>query len=190
MTIYPSKLNSRIHHSYQMTNPKFLKQKTNQSQSKIIRAALLAVLLVFAPYSLNFNSYYSVFLNYNNANANMLNKFKDGFYFEKYSTADEAKEALLELHPIGSDVGDLVKTLEGANGKFINSINRKDLLSNPVREKEYFSEDVSKTASVKYRYEYDTGIWLINPITWFVSIYCDSNNNITNLHLSRSYMGL
>lgn len=50
----------------------------------------------------------------NNANANMFNKFRDGFYFEKYDTAEEAKAALLELHPIGSDVGELVGTLEGA----------------------------------------------------------------------------
>ena len=50
----------------------------------------------------------------NCANANMFNKFRKGFYFEKYSTAEELKTALLELHPIGSDVGELVRTLEGA----------------------------------------------------------------------------
>ena len=50
----------------------------------------------------------------NNANANMFNKFKNGFYFEKYKTAEEAKAALLELHPIGSDVEGVVRTLTGA----------------------------------------------------------------------------
>jgi len=34
----------------------------------------------------------------------MFNKFKKGFYFEKYKTAEEAESALLELHPIGSDI--------------------------------------------------------------------------------------
>ena len=125
-----------------------------------------------------------------NSEANMFNKFKKGFYFEKYKTAEEAKAVLLELHPIGSNVDGLVKRLEGANGKFIDSINRKDLSSNPVREKEYFSENISKKASIKYRYEYETGVWLLNPITWFVGIYCDDNNVIADLHLSRSYMGL
>ena len=53
----------------------------------------------------------------NNANANMLNKFKKGFYFEKYENAEEAQKALLELHPIGSDVEELVKTLDIATSK-------------------------------------------------------------------------
>ena len=53
----------------------------------------------------------------NNANANMLNKFKKGFYFEKYENAEEAQKALLELHPIGSDVEDLVSTLDAAGGR-------------------------------------------------------------------------
>ena len=47
----------------------------------------------------------------------MFNKFKNGFYFEKYKTAEEAKAALLELHPIGSDVEGVVRTLEAAGGK-------------------------------------------------------------------------
>ena len=50
------------------------------------------------------------------ANANMFNRFKKGFYFEKYKTADEAKDALLDMHPIGSDVSELIKTLERAGG--------------------------------------------------------------------------
>jgi len=125
----------------------------------------------------------------NNAEANMLNKFKKGFYFEKYKTAEEAKAALLELHPIGSDVDGLVRTLEGADAKFINSINRKDLLSDPVKEREYFHE-VSNSASLMREYQYKFGIPLVNPMMWFILIYCDDNNHITNLHLSRSYMGL
>jgi hypothetical protein len=52
-----------------------------------------------------------------NSNADMFNKFKKGFYFEKYKTADEMKETLLELHPIGSSIDGLIKTLEKAGGK-------------------------------------------------------------------------
>jgi len=127
--------------------------------------------------------------NSNNANANMFNKFKKGFYFEKYKTAEEAKSDLLELHPIGSDVEGLIRTLEGADAKFINSINRKDLLSDPVKEREYFYE-VSKSASIRHRYEYKFGIPLVNPMKWFILIYCDENNFITDIYLNRSYMGL
>jgi hypothetical protein len=54
---------------------------------------------------------------HNQANANMFNRFKKGFYFEKYSNPEEAKEALLKLHPIGSDVVALVRTLEMAGGR-------------------------------------------------------------------------
>ena len=47
----------------------------------------------------------------NQANANMFKK--KGFYFEKYSNSEEAREALLKLHPVGSGVWELMKTLEG-----------------------------------------------------------------------------
>ena len=53
----------------------------------------------------------------NNAGANVLNKLRKGFYFEKYKTVEEAKAALLELHPIGSDVDALIKTLERVGAK-------------------------------------------------------------------------
>ncbi|MES2677734.1 MAG: hypothetical protein V4612_05420 [Pseudomonadota bacterium] len=62
----------------------------------------------------------------NQANANMFNRFKKGFYFEKYGDSEDARvsgdgggvrKALLKLHPIGSDVRELVKTLEKAGAK-------------------------------------------------------------------------
>ena len=46
------------------------------------------------------------------AEAKIFNRFKKGFYFEKYKTAAEAEEKLLKLHPIESPVDDLVITLE------------------------------------------------------------------------------
>jgi hypothetical protein len=54
---------------------------------------------------------------YNNADAIMFNKFKRGFYFEKYDDGNEAKNALLKIHPVGSDIEDLFETLRkaGAN---------------------------------------------------------------------------
>ena len=62
----------------------------------------------------------------NDANANMFNKFKKGFYFEKYKTAEEARTALLELHPVGSNVGELVRTLERAGGVENTPRDKKD----------------------------------------------------------------
>ena len=55
-----------------------------------------------------------------NANQNFSNRFKEGFYFEKYGDAEEARAALLELHSIGTDIAALRSTLEksGAHSLF------------------------------------------------------------------------
>jgi hypothetical protein len=80
-----------------------------------------------------------VIISTSNANANIFNKFKKGFYFEKYSTAEEAKAALLELHPIGSDVGELVKTLERAGAKVKKyKTSKAEILSYPDSKVEYY----------------------------------------------------
>jgi len=60
-----------------------------------------------------------------NANQNFSNRFKEGFYFEKYSDAEEARAALLELHPIGSDVVALSRTLEKAGARHIPSTKKE-----------------------------------------------------------------
>ena len=39
---------------------------------------------------------------------------KEGFRFEDYKTAEEAQAALLELHPVGEDYTNIVKSLENA----------------------------------------------------------------------------
>ena len=58
-----------------------------------------------------------------NANQNFSNRFKEGFYFEKYSNAKEARAALLKLHPIGSDIAALHRTLENAGAGKHTGIN-------------------------------------------------------------------
>ena len=57
------------------------------------------------------------------ANQNFSNRFKEGFYFEKYSDAEEARVALLELHPIGSDMTALDRSLKSAGAYDIQGIN-------------------------------------------------------------------
>ena len=42
----------------------------------------------------------------------LVSKLSPGFRFEKYKTAEDAKRALLQLHPVGSDVDDLIETLK------------------------------------------------------------------------------
>jgi hypothetical protein len=106
----------------------------------------------------------------NQANANMFNKFKKGFYFEKYKNAQEAKAELLKLHPIGSDVGELVKRLEGAGAM--------------VKLQRANNEEVI------YFYEYNNGIAIINPLKWSGGIRFDSKKNIIDFGVGKQYMGL
>lgn len=96
-----------------------LKQQTNNyklNKLKIVNNMKNCLIKIFSFLLISILSL-TIITNNNKAEANMFNKFKKGFYFEKYKTAEEAKTALLKLHPIGSDVADLVKTLERAGGK-------------------------------------------------------------------------
>ena len=116
----------------------------------------------------------------NNANANMFNKFKKGFFFEKYSSANEAQKALLELHPIGSDAGELVKTLERA-GCNISLTDQNKLNDAKKNNQKYIKIDkiINCTKS--------TGLigWLI----WRTSVML-INNSIYDVSISKEYTGL
>jgi hypothetical protein len=54
------------------------------------------------------------------------NRILPGFYFEKYKTAEKAQEALLKIHPIGSDVDDFLKSLKKIKGKYEEVKSQKD----------------------------------------------------------------
>ncbi|MCX6780250.1 MAG: hypothetical protein NT034_03670, partial [Candidatus Magasanikbacteria bacterium] len=45
-----------------------------------------------------FTSLFFLITTSNQANADMFNRFRKGFYFEKYGDPEKAKEALLKLH--------------------------------------------------------------------------------------------
>lgn len=139
----------------------------------------------------------------NNAEANMFNKFKKGFYFEKYSTAEEAKAALLELHPIGSDVDALVRTLEGAEMSIIETVTKEDAIKDKSKEKYFFKivdhliepnhyksdyVKVPNSTNAVSIYEYNAGV--INPLLWKIWIWYDKNNKVTELDIVKHYMGL
>ena len=115
-------------------------------------------------------------------NQNQFNRFKKGFYFEKYSTSQEASNALLQLHPIGSDVNALVKTLEKAGGKKVYSINRDDVKNN-------HEIHFPKSVFVKSGYEYYTGIPLLTLKLWTVVLH-ENKNIIINIFLDKEYRAL
>ncbi len=96
----------------------------------------------------------------------ILNHLKKGFYFEKYYTADEAKTALLQMHPIGSDAGGLIKTIERAGGKKYEPTISKKYINNP--ELNYV---------VHYRYTENT-LDSFFPKRWSLSIKYDESSNI------------
>ena len=119
----------------------------------------------------------------NQANANMFNKFKKGFYFEKYKNAQEAKAELLKLHPIGSDVGELVKTLEGAGAMVVE----KDL-TNAHKFKEY--DEWWQNGVVKmYNFEYNKAspfFIILNYLKWNGGLQIDKNNKIIDFGIFRN----
>lgn len=124
----------------------------------------------------------------NQAQANMFNKFKKGFYFEKYKTAEEATNALLELHPIGSDVEGLIKTLEGAGAK----IEIRDLENyKKFYPKEY--EKWQRQGNIKaYSFSYDKAspfFVVLNYLKWSADVWIGQSNEITfiQIHKSRAY---
>ena len=114
------------------------------------------------------------------SNAAMFNKFKKGFYFEKYKTAEEAQNALLELHPIGSDVGELVKTLERAGGKC--GIIAKDLVREKTAQNTYLvsakildkisnPKDYHQCKYIEYTLPFGFGEYY-----WLVTVYVEDTN--------------
>lgn len=128
----------------------------------------------------------AIFINTPTVNAKMLNKFKKGFYFEKYSTAEEAKNELLKLHPIGSDFEDVIKTLERAGAEA-----KKENLDGYRKFKEYdpwWEKGIVKM----YRFKYSKAspfFVIINWLEWSGTIQIDKNNKIIDIgiHRGRSY---
>ena len=116
-------------------------------------------------------------------NINLLYKIQPGFHFEKYKTAKEAKEALLELHPIGSDVGELVKTLEGAGAMVVE----KDL-TNAHKFKEY--DEWWQNGVVKmYNFEYNKAspfFIILNYLKLNGGLQIDKNNKIIDFGIFRN----
>ena len=140
----------------------------------------------------------------NQAQANMFNRFREGFYFEKYKTAEEARAALLELHPIGSDIEGLVGTLEGAGAKHIKTFTREDEKNNPhagyftktlpsqdpLPKKTIFSKvRIDNSASLVRDFELNVGI-IINPLLWKAYVWTDNDDKIIDFIILKEYVGL
>jgi hypothetical protein len=121
-----------------------------------------------------------LFINSNNAEAGMLNRFKKGFYFEKYKTAEEAKENLLKLHPIGSDVKELVKTLERSGGKC------SDVDSKKLEKAKINNPKIKHLTNVIHC---EVLVGFINPIAWRVGVMA-VENKIDDIGIGKEYMGL
>jgi capsule polysaccharide modification protein KpsS len=117
------------------------------------------------------------------AEAKFMNKFKKGFYFEKYKTAEEAKSVLLEMHPVGSDVDALVKTLEEA-GATVTEIKKESIdkyISQVEKEQECFK-------GVLY-YEYYRNEFLA-PYGWTGIIIYSKQNTYLSIFVWKEYLGL
>ncbi len=107
-----------------------------------------------------------------------LNHFKKGFYFEKYGKVEEAKEVLLNMHPIGSDVNALVATLKKA-GASVEEMKEKDF------RKEW--RVVGFKGALHYSYM-QSGFF--TPNRWGGAITYDVSDKIIRYGLGREYLGL
>jgi hypothetical protein len=99
-------------------------------------------------------------------NGGAINKFKPGFYFEKYKTIEEVKKELLKLYPIGSDVEDLVKTLE---------------LSGAEQYQPYITEKYRSNPNLKYMFWYKYKYYNLNSMfskSWTISIKKDKDSKL------------
>ena len=101
-----------------------------------------------------------------NANQNFSNRFKEGFYFEKYSNAKQVRAALLKLHPIGSDIEALRRSLEKAGAK----------------------QDLNYTSRVAYGYTQNTESYLYKSL-WQLDINVDYASSTKVQNISVSMMG-
>jgi hypothetical protein len=196
-------INSHKHQTQK--NPMTKKPLKHQTQKNQIPQEF-KVKYSFKPMFKNICIFLSLFLailTSNNANANMFNKFKKGFYFEKYKTADEAKEELLKLHPIGSDAQALIETIERAGGEFIIRITRDDAMNDSAKEKYFFKYTKELVEPNYYRYNsqkvdsatfyftsFKANTGILNPLLWNILVWHDKENNITEIDLSKNYMGL
>ena len=122
------------------------------------KIGILFILLITAVVGLN-----------NESEAKMLNKFKEGFYFEKYKTEEEVKEVLLKLHPVGSNLKKLVDTLERAGaGKYSPKISKKH------------QKNPKLNYMLWYKYDHMT-LTSIYTKSWSLSIQYNKNNEIISI---------
>jgi len=100
------------------------------------------------------------------------------FRFEDYDDPVLAKAALLKLHPVGSSLDDLLKTLEKA-GAAVRTLEGKEIYE------EWRTEDFGGV----FGYNYYQSKFLYGNI-WGGAIHFDKSRNITKVGLGRNYEGL
>ncbi len=100
------------------------------------------------------------------------------FRFEDYRTAEEAKAALLKLHPVGSDAETLIATLKLAGAEIEYVDIRKGY-------KIYYKDEIG---AYKYSYwKYNLGI---NAYQWSGFIPYDKEKKILNIGVGKMWEGL
>lgn len=103
------------------------------------------------------------------------------FRFEKFENGNEAKKALLEMHPVGSSVSGLVQTLEKAGSK-IKYINKKDF---PYQE----WRDKGAAGAIDYDYKQDPYFIIFGLGNWGGITLYDKDKKIISVGVG-VYRGL
>lgn len=115
----------------------------------------------------------------------MIRKSKGEFRFEDYDSPEEARAVLLEMHPVGSSVDDLVKTLEGA-GATIES----EIILNEKNKKIYNKSPIGAVGAASYFYNQTGFLPGLSSYKWGGGIPYDKDRKILAIGVSKHYMGL
>ena len=154
----PMMLESMMSKEYTMTNNPHKAPKDNEAQTRakpLTLCKLLGRVMLVALAIVVVNTVI-------NANQNFSNRFKEGFYFEKYSDAEEARAALLKLHPIGTDIAALRSTLEKAGARTTKKSKLREL-QNPRARLRYVY--IQNAESYLYRCLWGVGVEVNSSIS-------------------------
>lgn len=124
------------------------------------------------------------------------------FHFEDYEnkTAKETVEALLTLHPFGSDHRELEKTLELAGCKFqdktyqqkfpeqLEHLNKNYKLSGQLWREFQIPNNKSFTLSERVcRYDYNALPWGFYVVSWWGGLYFDKKDRVVGIGFGKHF---
>jgi hypothetical protein len=108
-----------------------------------------------------------------------------GFRFEDYKTKEEAKAALLKLHPVGSPVDGLLETLRKAGATI-----EVDMILTEKNKFLFLKAPLNAVGASGYYYNQSGLLPALSSYKWAGGIPYDKDRNIIDIGVGKEYMGL